>query len=84
MHGWRRPVLHFCLNGSDPSHVTLSTLGADRTLCFFEGPLDSLVFKRRLDLGFARFDLDLPYFFRILGEDALVLNDDCGVYLIDL
>jgi len=82
-HGWRRQVLHFCLSGTDPSHVALVTLGSDRTVCFFEGPLDNLVFQKRVSISFARFHYDLPYFLRILN-DAIVFNDDCGVYIVDL
>ena len=83
-HGWRRQVLHFCLSGTDLSHVALASLGSDRSLCFFEGPLDSLIFKRRVDLSFARFHLDLPYFLRILSDDVVVFNDDLGVHVVDL
>jgi hypothetical protein len=82
-HGWRREVLHFCLDGSEPSHVTLATLGTDRSVCFFEGALDGLVFKRRVSLPFARFHLGLPYFLRVL-PDSLCFNDDCGVYRVNL
>jgi len=83
-HGWRRQLVHFCLNGSDPAHVTLATLGTDRSLCFFEGALEALQFKRRVDVGFARFHLDMPYFLRILSNDVVVFNDDRGVHIVDL